>query len=271
MVKHKAFVGASDNTGCSPLHYIVANRSVNDSALFFEVLSSMIVHGADVNCQNVQGETPLHKAAASGREDSIVILCNTHGAKLNAVDKNGETCLHFAARSGHLNTTRILLDSGVDPYIVGKNGTCLEVAEKEGHFKLIEVLRSWEAANRRSSTATEESKPKSVSAEITLNPKMLEAIEIMGIDVSVAIGCLYQMKSRGEPTDDVHLLVEQVNKQQHQKRECSVCLDNPIDSLYLPCKHSATCMECARNVQSLSGSCPICREKITEVLQIYIS
>jgi thymidylate synthase len=64
---------------------------------------------------------------------------------------------------------------------------------------------------------------------------MIEAVEKMGIDVSVALACLYQLQSRGESVDDLHVLVEEINNQQHQ-RECSVCLYNPINSLYLPCR-----------------------------------
>lgn len=66
-----------------------------------------------------------------------MIKINLFGKK-----RNGETCLHYAVRGGHLNTAKILLSMGIDFSISGKNGTCLKVAEHEGHFHLIEFLRS---------------------------------------------------------------------------------------------------------------------------------
>lgn len=108
-------------------------------------------------------------------------------------------------------------------------------------------------------------------ASITFNTKLLEAAELVGIEPSVAIACLYQMQARGEPTDDLQALVAEVNKVKVQNRECTVCLTNPVNSLCLPCRHSATCLECAELVRKSSGICPICREEITDILQIYIS
>ena len=33
--------------------------------------------------------------------------------------------------------------------MAGRNGTCLEIAEHEGHFHLIEFMRDWEAWHRK--------------------------------------------------------------------------------------------------------------------------
>jgi len=155
---------------------------------------------------------------------------------------------------------------GADTTIAGKNGTCLKVAENEGHFKLMEFLRDWES--KQSSGKT---KHATHLASITYNTKLLEAAEIMGIEAPIAIACLYQMQSRGEPTDDLQSLMEEVNKYKLQTRECTVCLNDTVNSLFLPCRHSATCMECAELVQKSSKICPICREQIAEVLQIFLS
>ena len=75
-----------------------------------------------------------------------------------------------------------------------------------------------------------------IVASITYNTKLLEAAEIMGIDPSVAIACLYQIQSRGDATDDLQTLMEEVNKYKLQSRECTVCLSNPVNSLILPCR-----------------------------------
>ena len=168
------------------------------------------------------------------------------------------------------------------------NGTCLNIAEHEGHFDLIEFLRGWEATHRRigdedpvlspsdnskwcNPLHSQGSHPSAAVASISYNKKLIEAAEIMGVEPAVSIACLYSIQARGEPTDQLDILMAEVNKQKVQTRECSICLSNQVDSLCLPCRHSAICMECSSLVMSHTRVCPICRETIKEVIQIYIS
>lgn len=72
-------------------------------------------------------------------------------------------------------------------------------------------------------------------ASITYNKKLLEAAEIMGIEAPIAIACLFQIQKRGE-TIDLHSLTEEVDKYHKQNRECTICLSNTVDSLFLPCR-----------------------------------
>ena len=77
-------------------------------------LAMLLVHGADVNGKEpTQNQTALMWAAA---EQHPKVLQTLIGAKadLRAHTKRGFTALHFAARVGDLESTRILLDAGVD-------------------------------------------------------------------------------------------------------------------------------------------------------------
>ena len=55
-----------------------------------------------------------------------------------------------------------------------------------------------------------------------------------------------------------------------KEQRCKVCLDNMIDSVFLPCGHMMTCIICGSNLVSWLGvSCPICRKQIARVAKIY--
>ena len=52
--------------------------------------------------------------------------------------------------------------------------------------------------------------------------------------------------------------------------KCKVCLDNNIDSVFLPCGHMMTCITCGFKLVSWLGiSCPICRKQIGGVAKIF--
>lgn len=46
---------------------------------------------------------------------------------------------------------------------------------------------------------------------------------------------------------------------------CKICYERERDIAYIPCGHVATCSKCTSSIRL----CPICREKLSEVLKIY--
>lgn len=45
---------------------------------------------------------------------------------------------------------------------------------------------------------------------------------------------------------------------------CAVCMDSRIQTVFLPCHHSATCASCAKRLfESDRPECPICRAQLT--------
>jgi ankyrin repeat protein len=58
-----------------PLHYFVRmNAQTTRPALYERLFRTMLQKGAEVNTQNLQGDTPLHMAAFRGREKSVSLL-----------------------------------------------------------------------------------------------------------------------------------------------------------------------------------------------------
>jgi len=117
LIEHGADVNHHQpDTGETPLHAALctANRLAHD--LVMEVL---LAHGANPNCVTkasaetgsfmrdcrTKAETPLHRAAAFGTEETIQLLLDA-GASVDAKDMNGDSPLTWA--SWHLRPDSIL-------------------------------------------------------------------------------------------------------------------------------------------------------------------
>ena len=50
---------------------------------------------------------------------------------------------------------------------------------------------------------------------------------------------------------------------------CVICLDAPAEGACIPCGHVAGCMSCLNEVKAKKWGCPVCREKIDQVIKIY--
>ena len=93
--------------GETPLHSALCT---SDRVAHDPVLQVLLSHGANPNAatkngaetggfmrdSRTKGETPLHRAAAFGNEDTIKLLLE-HGAKLDARDANGDSPLSWAS------------------------------------------------------------------------------------------------------------------------------------------------------------------------------
>ena len=74
-----------------------------------------LIHaGANLNCSDSQGWTPLFHAAGTGRTDIIRCLL-AHGAEVDSHRDKGFTPLFSAILSRHLEAIRMLLDAGASP------------------------------------------------------------------------------------------------------------------------------------------------------------
>jgi ankyrin repeat protein len=79
-----------------------------------DAVGMLLARGADVNAvEPTQNQTALMWAAAEQHPKVLQMLIAAH-ANLQAHTSLGFTALHFAARFGDLESTRILLDAGVD-------------------------------------------------------------------------------------------------------------------------------------------------------------
>ncbi|XP_050296540.1 E3 ubiquitin-protein ligase MYLIP [Anthonomus grandis grandis] len=47
---------------------------------------------------------------------------------------------------------------------------------------------------------------------------------------------------------------------------CKICMDNRLDSVFMPCAHVVACSECASKIDR----CPLCRSEITQAQKLYM-
>lgn len=117
LLEQGAAVNEQDaDSGETPLHNALCKT---DRVVYDRVLKVLLFHGANPNVATkngvetggfmrdcrTKGETPLHRAAAFGDEDTIKLLLDA-GAKIDAADANGDTPLSWA--SWYLRPTPIL-------------------------------------------------------------------------------------------------------------------------------------------------------------------
>ncbi len=95
----------------------------------------------DVDCRDVEGATPLHRAAAAGSQHVVELLLG-HGAAVNVFDNANCSPLHYAAFMGQTNAAHALLAANADQLARNKDGlSAFEVARMERKQSVIKLLR----------------------------------------------------------------------------------------------------------------------------------
>eukprot|EP00451_Oxyrrhis_marina_P023532 CAMPEP_0204348874 /NCGR_PEP_ID=MMETSP0469-20131031/29072_1 /ASSEMBLY_ACC=CAM_ASM_000384 /TAXON_ID=2969 /ORGANISM="Oxyrrhis marina" /LENGTH=130 /DNA_ID=CAMNT_0051334941 /DNA_START=18 /DNA_END=410 /DNA_ORIENTATION=- len=80
LLYYKASAAARDRLGFSALHF-ATNQEIG-------MVKDLIVAEADVNCQNLQGISPLHSAAGMGRDDVCELLLASRASPAACAEGN---------------------------------------------------------------------------------------------------------------------------------------------------------------------------------------
>lgn len=86
-------------------------NSASRPAKFAGCLEVLLEANADVDPKDMDGKTPLHRAAHVGNHESVAVLIAA-GANLSAKDNYRWTPLHYAVQEGHLQVATLLLKAG---------------------------------------------------------------------------------------------------------------------------------------------------------------
>ena len=134
IVKKGGGVNAVNKYGCSPLHEAAYGGYLPDSPRL------LIKAGADVCCQDEQGNTPFHVAVSRGNRDIAEFLIK-NGSDALATNFQGKTCLHMSRYYGDNRLLERMIRDGLDVNAVDELGcTPLHIALLGNDQWLVELL-----------------------------------------------------------------------------------------------------------------------------------
>jgi ankyrin repeat protein len=103
-------------------------------------IKKIIEEGADINMTDNDGDSPLHRACLSSREQAVSFLIS-HGATVNSRSNNGQSPLHYAAYAGNNKIVKLLIEAGADINMMSIHGqTPLNRAVHKGHASTVTLL-----------------------------------------------------------------------------------------------------------------------------------
>ncbi|KAM3439393.1 hypothetical protein MY4824_002668 [Beauveria thailandica] len=126
-----ADVDCKNEEGSTPLHWCVPPN-------FFEATQALLVKGADPNEPDKYGHAPLHWAIT---DSTITRLLVKHGALVDCKSNGDETPLLWSALAGQVDVVTTLLDLGASPIASNHYGfTALHAAAYTGHLEVARQL-----------------------------------------------------------------------------------------------------------------------------------
>jgi RING finger protein 26 len=113
------------------------------------------------------------------------------------------------------------------------------------------------------------------SDEDSSSPDSDDSVE--PIDIQLPPECQYNLRRSATPSRQKRKSTQDIEKEMEQEREkqmCVVCQDNKKSVLILPCRHMCLCVDCGNRIARARPLtrriCPLCREKIRTIMNIYL-
>ncbi|KAL3874980.1 hypothetical protein ACJMK2_037926 [Sinanodonta woodiana] len=159
LIRDPEYLNIRNNLSQTPLHLAVITKQSN-------VVRRLMIAGAEIDCFDQKGNTPLHIAACEGyfeiakvlltpisddelQQNSYPVQVMQASRSINARNYSGQTALHLAGERAHYDTLLVLLYFGADINIQdAKSGrTVLHYAAEAGNESLVSFLLHQRAIN----------------------------------------------------------------------------------------------------------------------------
>jgi len=141
-IKEGANVRITNSHGLTPL--IVCSGGVGPVAM----MRLLLEHGADPNCEDKAGWTPLVFVASSGQLPLVETLLSHPATDMHVRTRDrGWTALTRAAYRGHAHVVRRLLAAGLPPDVMTDGKSAVQLATEQGHAEVLAALQEWLAGS----------------------------------------------------------------------------------------------------------------------------
>ena len=133
-VKNGANVNLVDSSNRTALHdAIICGHGI-------EVIEFLMESGADLDCKDIRGKTPLHFAAEYAEAATAKLLLD-NGANPNEEDNTKQTALHWSGIGGDLEAIGHVMSAGVYTNARSTHGnTALHLASANNHTNAVKFF-----------------------------------------------------------------------------------------------------------------------------------
>jgi ankyrin repeat protein len=136
LIKAGFDVNGRDEDGMTPLFAAARNGKATPA-----IIALLVSAGCDVNARDKVGETALLYAIDPGGDTENIKALLDAGADVDIPNVDGETPLMRAADWGSVNVLRMLLEKSANPNLKGWRGkTALMIAAKDGEYESVVLL-----------------------------------------------------------------------------------------------------------------------------------
>jgi len=255
--------------------YPELGKLYNDSALhvaarkgFSQCAQELIRVCPDLLLQvNHWGNIPLHVACFSGSLDTLSVLLNSFGEnQVNLQNGKGDSPLHYLYRYWKFPDFNSALDLfryyNVNETLRNANGYLAAPPDHKNSPKRTGSKDNLRNSGNRGGRQNQKRGGKKSPKNPSFSPRNQQKTENLPIKSE---------EKASQPVPEPQPPNKPAAEDLEDLHSCQICFENPRNALIQPCNHLVACKPCADDIRSRGHSCPICRNPITAVIEIFVS